>query len=295
MRRRGFTLIELLVVISIIALLVAILMPGLSKARELARRASCKSNISAVGKGVGIYSAANQDRWMWINGGNGVGQNWATTTTGTNRALTNGPASNGSTLYNVSALLFILVRDGQAPGVFVCPSTTDTPDPNVKVNTTKFAWDFTPYASFQAEHVSYSYQAPDANNSAGGGVTGNAQSGLVVMADRTPDYAGGSIGGTSRVSNFPWNAIGTNDPRAGMSANHSDGETINLLFADMHVGDSLGRADCGINNDNVYSCSGTANDVDAGAGTADSAAGTAIFKNHKSFRDSYLIGPFDYH
>jgi len=285
MKRRGFTLIELLVVISIIALLVAILMPGLSKARELARRASCKSNISAVGKGVGIYAAANNDRWMWINGNSGAAENWHTTVTGTNRGAD--PGSNGQTAYNISALLFVLVRDGQAPGVFVCPSTTDTPDPNVKVTTVKFAWDFTQYAAFQAEHVSYSYQAPDANNSAGGGVTNNAQSGLVVMADRTPEYAGGTIGGTTRTAAFDWTNIGTNDPRAGMSANHSDGEMINLLFADMHVGESTGRADCGINSDNIYSSSGTAETAQRGSATT-----TAGVNTHQNLTtDSYLIGP----
>jgi prepilin-type N-terminal cleavage/methylation domain-containing protein/prepilin-type processing-associated H-X9-DG protein len=45
MGRRGFTLIELLVVISIIALLLAILMPGLSRAKEQARSIACRSNL----------------------------------------------------------------------------------------------------------------------------------------------------------------------------------------------------------------------------------------------------------
>jgi prepilin-type N-terminal cleavage/methylation domain-containing protein len=62
-RARAFTLVELLVVIGIIALLIAILMPSLGKARENAIRTACASNLRQVHAAVVMYANDNRG-WL---------------------------------------------------------------------------------------------------------------------------------------------------------------------------------------------------------------------------------------
>lgn len=292
MRKKGFTLIELLVVIAIIALLVSILMPGLSRARELARRTSCKANQSNIGKGFAMYTASNQEKWPWIT----ASATWGTHVgirTGQNRYVNPSPTAS----YNVTTLLFMLVRDSQSAGLFICPSDSQAKaDPNTKDMATgsAFNWDFSPYQVDNFDHVSFSYQGPyNSNTSASptfaSGISQSPDSLLAILADKSPNCqgSGSTLSGTVRTSTLicDWSNVNLTDPASGMSANHTNGEIINVLYADIHVAEST-RADCGVKNDCIYAVSST------GRETTNNAAFESLnLIDHTHQMDSFLTGP----
>ncbi len=129
-RAHAFTLIELLVVVGVIALLIAILVPTLGRAKETARRTVCASNLKSIGYGINVFAFENSDRilpfsrdtkdntrflfsWANVSGYEPYYAPWTTFSAYFEPGGTQGPI-NLALLYDLK-----LVSD---PHTFYCPS-----------------------------------------------------------------------------------------------------------------------------------------------------------------------------
>ena len=73
---RAFTLIELLVVIAIIAILAALLLPALARAKVKAKEISCLNNTRQIGLANSMYTTDSKGSFVWCESQNGRTPTW---------------------------------------------------------------------------------------------------------------------------------------------------------------------------------------------------------------------------
>ncbi len=218
MWRRGFTLIELLVVIAIIALLVSILMPSLSRAKDHAKAVKCAASMHAVGVQLAVYTsecgkypasyvyADGNGRWDPLN------QN----------------ANHPDGYLHWSYMLLGGLDSRVADAMFSCPSMTNGGAPRTNPGKESNAWESGQVnqngssggglADYQAERMSFTANAAlMPRNKFTTALSGGQRVNRLVMAEEVDNPAS-----TVAVTEFQndWKTVSVSDGSGLLSKSH---------------------------------------------------------------------------
>jgi prepilin-type N-terminal cleavage/methylation domain-containing protein len=252
MKKKGFTLVELLVVIAIIALLMGILMPALSRVRQIAYRLYCGTNLSGIGKAMMIYANDYDDEMPKAGGKNSIYATSIPNWRGTTRSIAFGLAADGSGgQANITSCFYLLVKYSEVtPKSFLCKGDSGATelkaaDEGPDIVELIDLWDFG--AAPTQTHCSYAYHFPYGVNT----LSSSSGPGMAIAGDPNPWQ---TIPGITARPSSDWNIFrdGTDKDsiNKGNSQTHQeDGQ--NVLFMDGHTNFEKSSR-CGVDDDNIY-------------------------------------------
>ncbi|MEM9348148.1 MAG: prepilin-type N-terminal cleavage/methylation domain-containing protein [Planctomycetota bacterium] len=227
--RRGFTLIELLVVISIIALLIAILLPALGNARKAARQMQNSTQLRGIHQGMFTFA---QDNKSWFPGIDSSGQ--PLRNDGSLAHSNSGDTYRSSVLgVNHARRLAVMLETDYFPPVYiispgdtnrVVPDISVTTGPNVSSDNTSFAMLEISFMGDTSNNWGQSSGQTWQPSSRGNEWRDTANTQAIVLSDRAIDDDGvsGSVTNTSVIDfHSVWTSRGSGKWTG--SALHNDG------------------------------------------------------------------------
>lgn len=258
-------------------MLLAILMPALSKVKKIAQRVVCGTNLKGLGTAQTVYANDYDDEYTVQ--GQGGAHTWDRRTNGWLDANKDWRIASPIT---VGASLYLLVREADvSPKSFVCPSSDQKVFDGKNTNNLDIVqlWDFGSYSveSNGPENcVSYSFHQPYVAGGTGASngsksryaANGTRSAAFAVMADQSPWFenpklkravATSADDAKEKVWKLGNGAAAEANVSAGLqnweyrvgNALSHERESQNVLFADGHSSNES-RSDVGVKNDNIY-------------------------------------------